>query len=134
MERFHIIVIIVAIVVLCLVLLVVGILLGKGNPNLAFPPSYGECPDYWAMTEDSSKCIIPTYKPDAVNIGSVYDENGGFNPSVMTTPGYSSEEKDAVITRYIDFTDNKWTGICDKQKWAKEYGIVWDGVSNYNNC
>ena len=87
MERFHIIVIIVAIVVLCLVLLVVGILLGKGNPNLAFPPSYGECPDYWAMTEDSSKCIIPTYKPDAVNIGSVYDENGGFNASVMTTPG-----------------------------------------------
>ena len=24
--------------------------------------------------------------------------------------------------------------ICEKKKWAKQYNVNWDGVSNYNKC
>jgi hypothetical protein len=38
------------------------------------------------------------------------------------------------MTQYIDFSNNNWQGVCDKKKWANMNNIVWDGVSNYNNC
>ena len=138
MESFHIIVLSVATVVLILLLIFIGILLSKGNTNLAFPPSYGICPDYWELDEKNKKCIIPPYSENAVNIGSIYGADPGPNPSlvdsILTTPGYSYEVNDKVVTHYIDFHDSAWTGTCSKQKWANEHGIVWDGVSNYNNC
>jgi len=34
---------------------------------------------------------------------------------------------------YISFDDNS-SSICDKKKWTASNNIVWDGVSNYNNC
>lgn len=32
----------------------------------------------------------------------------------------------------IRFNEN--ATLCDKRKWANNYGIKWDGVSNYNHC
>lgn len=29
---------------------------------------------------------------------------------------------------------NENATLCDKRKWANNYGIKWDGVSNYNHC
>ena len=54
--------------------------------------------------------------------------------AITYTPGYSYDISDNVISQFIDFSDPKWKGICDKKKWANENGIVWDGVSNYNSC
>jgi hypothetical protein len=34
---------------------------------------------------------------------------------------------------YISYDDNT-SSICDKKKWTASNNIVWDGVSNYNNC
>ncbi len=35
--------------------------------------------------------------------------------------------------KYISYDDNT-SSICDKKKWTASNNIVWDGVSNYNNC
>ena len=138
MERFHVIVLSIATIILILLLIFIGILLSKGNTNLAYPPNYGICPDYWSIEEESGKCVIPAFSADAVNIGNIYGPDPGPNPSlvdsIINTPGYSYVVDDQVVTHYIDFNDDGWTGVCSKQKWANEHGIVWDGVSNYNSC
>ena len=135
METFHIIVISVATVILLLILIFIGILLSKGNENLAWPPSYGICPDYWMHDLSNNKCIIPKFEPAAVNIGNMYDANTKqLKDSVMETPGYSYDMSGGIITQYIDFSNNNWEGVCSKKTWANTNTIVWDGVSNYNSC
>jgi hypothetical protein len=139
MEKFHIIVLSIATVALILILIFVGILLSKGNTNEAYPPSYGTCPDYWEVDTDektnTSKCIIPNIQTTKLNIGNMYDESTmTLKDAITYTPGYSYDISNNVVTQYIDFSDSKWTGVCDKRKWANENGIVWDGISNYNSC
>ena len=139
MEKFHIIVLSIATVALILILIFVGILLSKGNTNEAYPPSYGICPDYWEVdtdeTTNTSKCIIPNIQTTKLNIGNMYDESTmTLKDAITYTPGYSYDISNNVVTQYIDFSDSKWTGVCDKRKWANENGIVWDGISNYNSC
>ena len=134
METFHIIVLSVATVALILILIFVGVLLSKGDTNAAFPPSYGMCPDYWEIDASSNKCLIPNIKTTKLNIGNMYDEVEILKDAITYTPGYGYDISNNVITQYIDFSDPKWKGQCDKKKWANENGIVWDGISNYNSC
>ena len=134
METFHIIVLSVATVALILILIFVGVLLSKGDTNSAFPPSYGMCPDYWVMDASSNKCLIPNIQTTKLNIGNMYDTDETLKDAITYTPGYGYDISNNVITQYIDFSDPKWKGQCDKKKWASENGIVWDGISNYNNC
>jgi hypothetical protein len=135
MDPFHIIVLSIATVVLILILVIVGMLLNMGDVNTAYPPAYGVCPDYWEIAPDSTKCIIPNIKDSKLNIGNMYDENTmSLNDSVTSIPGYSFDISNNTLTQFIDFDDAKWKGDCDKKKWANEYGIVWDGISNFNGC
>jgi len=124
----------VATVALILILIFVGVLLSKGDTNAAFPPSYGMCPDYWEIDASSNKCLIPNIKTTKLNIGNMYDEVEILKDAITYTPGYGYDISNNVITQYIDFSDPKWKGQCDKKKWANENGIVWDGISNYNSC
>ena len=139
MENFHIIVLSIATVALILILIFVGILLSKGDTNAAYPPSYGICPDYWEVDTNvktnTSKCIIPNIQTTKLNIGNMYDESTmTLKDEITYTPGYSYDISNNVVTQYIDFSDSKWKGECDKKTWANENGIVWDGISNYNSC
>jgi hypothetical protein len=134
METFHIIVLSVATVALILILIFVGVLLSKGDTNAAFPPSYGMCPDYWEIDASSNKCLIPNIQTTKLNIGNMYDTDETLKDAITYTPGYGYDISNNVITQYIDFSDPKWKGQCDKKKWANENGIVWDGISNYNSC
>jgi len=135
MEFFHIAVLAIAIVMLILILIFIGILLSMGNENVAWPPSYGECPDYWIFDEEQKKCLIPKYESNSVNIGNMYNkESKTLNDDILNTPGYSYDVSGGIVTQYIDFSSSEWKGICDKKKWANTYNIVWDGISNYNNC
>ena len=60
--------------------------------------------------------------------GDIY-ENNKSTLTTTSTPGYDE------MGNTIDFDDAKWyTGPCMKKKWANQYNIVWDGVSNYNDC
>ena len=135
METFHVTVLGIATVVLILLLIFIGILLSMGNENAAWPPSYGVCPDYWEYDEDQKKCIIPKYSPNAVNTGNMYDkESKTLTDSVLNTNGYSYDVSGGIIQQYIDFSNIGWNGVCDKRTWANTHNIVWDGISNYNNC
>ena len=135
MENFHIVVISIATVVLLIILIFIGILLSRGNENLAWPPSNGTCPDYWTYDVSAGKCVIPPYSDDAVNIGNMYNSTTKqLNNNVMNTPGYSYDMSGGIITQYIDFSNNNWEGVCSKKTWANTNNIVWDGVSNYNSC
>ncbi len=135
METFHITVLAIAVVVLILILIFMGILLSMGNENVAWPPSYGDCPDYWTFDEEHKKCVIPKYEPKSVNIGNMYDkESKTLNDNILNTPGYSYDASGGIVTQYIDFNNTDWKGTCDKKTWANTNNIVWDGISNYNNC
>ena len=74
METFHIIVISVATIILLLILIFIGILLSKGNQNLAWPPGYGICPDYWMHDLSNNKCIIPKFEPCLLYTSDAADE------------------------------------------------------------
>ena len=134
METFHLVVLSVATVLLILVLIFIGLLMDKGDKNLAYPPSYGTCPDYWTLSTDGSKCIIPTFQNN-INVGSMYDNNTEqLTQYVVQTPGFSYDMSNNIVTNYIDFNNAGWTGMCSKKEWANMLGVVWDGVSNYNEC
>jgi len=123
MDLFYIIVLTVAIVVLILVLTYMGLAM-RNSTTVGYPGSQEMCPDYWTLT-DASNCIIPTSgKNRGININNI---------SVDDTYGLSSDRAS------INFQDQKWGGtgvstICAQQKWANKYGIIWDGVTNYNGC
>jgi len=49
------------------------------------------------------------------------------------TYGLSSDGK------AINFQNSLWTSTgvsttCAHQRWAKNYNVVWDGVTNFNGC
>ena len=134
MEVFHIVVLSVAIALLVLVLTVIGIMLSQRTTTLSYPPTYNTCPDYWAISTDGSKCIIPTFQ-SSLNIGGLYNVNNGtLNSNVVSTPGFSTDTSNNIVTNYINFADSGWQGICSQKVWANQNNIVWDGVSNYNSC
>jgi hypothetical protein len=129
MEWFYFIVIAIAIILLIIMLTYVGMrMVGankSGNSDTVFPPTTNSCPDRWTTIGDV--CTIP--------------ETNGNNRGIMdtvgltaiNTPGYTSTSKT------IDFSDVGWdalgtTSRCAKQKWVNSRGIIWDGVSNYNQC
>lgn len=140
MDTFRIIVLSIATILLVLILVFVGILLSGGKQNTAFPPNYGECPDYWVYDDKDGqqKCIIPEYSDSAINIGNMYGDNPDTSPiltsSVTSAPGYSSDISNNITINSIDFNNSGWSGICDIKTWCNENGIIWDGISNYNNC
>lgn len=130
MQMFHIIVLTIAIIVLILALTLVGLLLGNRSTTNAFPPIYSTCPDYWTVAQDGSSCIIPTAQ-SSLNVGSLYT-NGTLSLTAQSTPGYAY---DTPNNQYlINFSDPGWQGICSLGTWANNNGVVWDGVTNYNQC
>jgi len=127
MDNFYMIVIIVAIIALIGVLTYVGMIMAYGEGTEVYPPQSTTCPDYWVIDENK-KCIVPS--DGDKNTGSLY-ESGLLSESAKQTIGIEG-------TTAIDFAHDDWKAsgqpICAKQTWAKTHGIVWDGISNYNDC
>lgn len=127
METFYLIVLSVAIILLIIILAYIGIYGMNEKTKSAFPPVKYDCPDYWQKNEDG-ECVIPKSGP---NMGAF---DGGD-----TTPGSRSDmtginnDNDA-----INFEDAGWSAMgssrCSQKKWANDNNIVWDTVSNYNQC
>lgn len=136
---FFTIVIIIAACFLILCLVAVGILMQRYNASANFPPVKNPCPDGW--TVNGEKCLIT----DNNNVGFIKNNVSNF---VTNTPGLTttnpSVPKDARITNpldgysSVDFNDITWnkggSSICSQQKWANQFGITWDGISNSNGC
>lgn len=127
MDQFHMIVLAVAVIILILILTYIGLKIKNTRGVISFPPQANSCPDYWQMS-DSSACIIPS-ATTGINLGTLRSNT----TALSSTPGYDS------TNNVVDFNSTLWssrgkTSVCAKRQWANTYGVMWDGVSNYNSC
>lgn len=138
MESFYVIVLVVAVVFLLMILTVMGVMMQSQNKSTVYPPTMNTCPDYW--TEDASgNCTRPSGS-NAINQGDYYVAASGSTGASLRPlstgtigPPYASD------ANTFDPANKSWTltgktAICAKRDWAVKHNIVWDGVSNYNNC
>jgi hypothetical protein len=140
MERFYWIVTLIALLALIGILTYIGILMTYyRDKDTTYPPVAASCPDFWMVSDkDPNSCRIPTYSDTARNVGSTYvpappnataNAAPNFQLTVLNTPGINITDKD------INFTHLDWgASTCTKQTWANTYGLVWDGVTNFNGC
>ena len=126
MDKFYTYVVIVAFVILVLALIGLGVILQNQDKGEVFPPIQSKCPDGWATT--ASGCYIPD---TSINIGTfkraaLTDADKKYLISSGTTAYYTSPSYELIF---------KPEALpCDKRKWANMHGILWDGISNYNQC
>ena len=132
LERFHLIAIGVASIILVVVLVLIGILLIKGNNTSSFPPLANSCPDFWYQTNEG--CVLPQVK-------TMKNYTDPKSSTVASAPGAIRNTKDSTITYAIDFTNPAWASyqgvtdpVCGQKKWATAAEVYWDGVTNYNKC
>lgn len=119
---FYFIVSTIAVVILIIALVGIGIAFNTPNNAEVFPTIQNQCPDYWEIDGSNNHCVIP-------GTGALNAPNKTIDSN--STPGLSGNN--------IDFTDSGWSmggnsSTCSKKKWANSYGIIWDGITNYNNC
>jgi len=123
--EFKIIVVLVAVALFIIILTGIGILINTANHiGTVYPPIINQCPDGW-MTDGSSNCIIPSN----VNLGTL--------SNFSKVPGYFVNNSTGA--QEINFSDRGWsvggiTSQCNKRLWANSNSIVWDTISNYNQC
>ena len=138
MDSFQLSVLGIAVIVLIVILTFIGIALAKNNKSVVFPPVANSCPDYWTVSSDGTKCTVPL--STATNVGNIYV--GGTLSTAFTTTSINSKAPygtPGYASGAISFSDAGWTAngkstICQQKSWANNYGIQWDGVSNYNTC
>ena len=92
-------------VILVVSLGIIGYLLYDAQSNLDYPPSVGQCPDYFTINENNH-CV----------------NSMGLETSCGEIPDFSTG----------DFTGND--GAKNKCKWAKECNLTWDGITNVALC
>lgn len=127
MDLFYIIVLTVAIIILIIILAFIGIgMKYHGSARGSWPPVESTCPDYWNIdSSNPNNCLIPP--SGSKNTGSIYNTDGTLNQTVNLIKGYDS------ANNKINFNDPYYTA-CNKQLWSKNWGVYWDGYTNYNGC
>jgi hypothetical protein len=127
---YYTIVTIIAVVLLVLVLTIMGIMMTTNKNKKQFPEFKNTCPDYWSLSDnpEEMKCVPPL--KNNINIPSA-DKFEGANPKV-NHDGVEVDKTKKITS--IDISKSMWTNDCDKQKWAKNNNILWDGITNINTC
>jgi hypothetical protein len=125
MLSFYSIVLIIAIIILIIALTIVGLTLNKKKNVKPFPDFKTTCPDFWSY--DTSGLCIPSTPP--INTPLPAKVISYLNTNVVTSGNDTSKKIDS-----IDPDESKWASVCTKTKWAKNVGILWDGVTNNNAC
>jgi hypothetical protein len=103
-------VVLIATVILIGTLTFIGISINRQSRNEIYPPVVADCPDYWEAEPSNGDPTKPICK-NTHNIGS---------SNCPTTMNFNSGE----------FVGEG--GLCEKQKWAKNCNLTWDGVTNSN--
>lgn len=133
MDSFQMIVLAIATLVLIIILSIIGIALNKLKKTTTYPPIANGCPDYWDAS-GVGICRIPS--SIGKNVGTMYGAGTTTLVSTFASPPTYGYTAGAAAT--INFNDQGWlsnkSATCNKQIWAKKYGIIWDGISNYNSC
>ena len=128
---FYSIVILVAAIILIVVLTFLGIEISKQGEEKDFPPDTSNCPDYWNEVE-TGICDIPLANKHPNNSG-ILDDSG----TILITPNNTYGLDPGAYK--VDFNNEGWSAQtesekCTKAKWANQFGIVWDGITNFNKC
>jgi hypothetical protein len=115
MDTFYTVVVLVAVVFLILCLTIIGIMMQYQKGSDVFPPTANTCPDKWTLS--GTGCTPNT-------------KNGNITEATTWCT------KNATICKKdnTNFVFDAAATICDKQKFARDNSILWDGVSNYNKC
>jgi hypothetical protein len=106
MEAYHKIVLAVAASILLLYLLTVGFMMRRDDSDKPWPPIAGRCPDGWKEDSENLNVCVPL----------------SSNTGLLTKK-----------TELVNF-NKQYISVCEKKKWADNWGIQWDGISNYNKC
>ncbi len=129
--------------ILIICLIVVAIVLMNTKSNGTYPPTVDSCPDYWTtsnyLNPDVDKC-----KDTEFGCCSDYStpktDADGTNCPVKC---YNSHQLGTIsstctsIPTEMDFSTDVYTGssaVCNKQTWAKQCDITWDGITNVSNA
>ena len=128
---FYSIVILIAAIILIVVLTFLGIEISKKGEEKDFPPDASNCPDYWNESE-TGICEIPLANKHPNNSG-ILDSTGTILITNNNTYGLDGG------AYKVDFNNEGWgaqneSEKCTKAKWANQFGIVWDGITNFNKC
>ena len=124
MDKFYTITIIVAFVILVIALIGLGILLQNDEASTEFPPKHNKCPDNWTVSGEYCKWDVSKY---FIGDLSFSDTTSGYFNSISNDYVHPSSDEKGII-----FKDNVLR--CDKKKWATTNRIIWDGITNYNQC
>jgi len=140
MDYFYIIVVAIAFIILILLLTFIGIMLQSQYKNTPFPPTSNTCPDGWL--HDGSGCKIPdpsgnlSYQNTGI-MDARYIIDSCLNNVMPFVKCYGVRQDPSNC--YIEPSGVNWlsfgtTATCAQKNWANSYNILWDGVSNYNQC
>lgn len=140
MDNFYLIIVVIAVIILIIALTVIGLTLKKSIQDSALTVTENPCPDYWKLSDDGTKCILP-HGAQPKNIGiltmsGLYDLSDTSMNSFTRT--IKTQAPDASYN-LIDMGHANWTNSsgyngmslsCAHKKWATDLNISWDGVSN----
>lgn len=131
----------IALVILVLCLIVIAIILAKTKGT--YPPTVDACPDYWStsnyLNPDASKCNKTEFGCCSDYATPKTDADGTncpikcYNTHKLGTVSSTCTSKPTEM----DFSSDVYTGstgLCNKQKWASQCGITWDGVTDVSNA
>jgi len=104
-------ILIIATIILIASLVVLGLFISKTMFEEAYPPIVSDCPDYWDVSNNS----------DSINCINNIDINAGRGTSKCRSIPASEFNSNGNSIDEV---------LCTKFNWAKECGIVWDGVTN----
>jgi len=116
MEGFEKKVLIIAgiILVVSLVLVLVFILMSKGNQK--YPPIESDCPDYWELEPDPNDEKKHLCK-NVQGLGEAWGSTSSIDVTIDPKEGDNEHNFQGV------------DGLCAKQKWSRQHKLTWEGVT-----
>ena len=145
----------IAVIVLVIALISVGLAMKYSTTSVVFPPSVSDCPDYWLYTNKSDPssllgdvqdisgtiadaiaarkaeatgCPLPA-NTDSIDGSSLIFGSSSGTGKCVNIHGLGLD----TCNRIMDFSTDEYSGtqgLCNKQTWANNCNITWDGVTN----
>ena len=128
----------IAFLVLVILIILMSIILYRTANQGTYPPVVNECPDYWITSNyavQEGECKTSEYGCCSDKTTAKTDADG-TNCPIKCYNAYKlgkTSSSCSSIPAEMDFSTDEYTGAsgtCNKQTWAKNCGITWDGVTD----
>jgi len=132
----------IALIILLVALIIIGIAMMKTSSS-SYPPMVDSCPDYWTTTNYLNPDVATCTKSEFGCCSDLATSKSDADGSNCPIKCYNSHQLGTVsstcltIPKEMDFSTDIYTGssgLCNKQKWASQCAITWDGVTNVSNA